>query len=69
MLELDCASHKARSGLNENYECTGNIAHSTLRPDILISSNSLKCAILVELTCPCEENIGTWHSVKLQKHQ
>ena len=46
----------------------GHIAVSALRPDIVIYSNTLKRVIIVELTCPCEENMESWHSTKLLKY-
>ena len=38
-----------------------------MRPDIVIYSNTLKQIIILELTCPCEENMSKWHSEKFQK--
>ena len=40
------------------------LAVSTLRPDILLFSRSTKKGIIIELTWPCEENIGQWHEKK-----
>ena len=37
-------------------------------PDILLFSKSSKRAVLLELTCPCEENMENWHSQKLNKY-
>ena len=39
-----------------------------MRPDIVIYSNTLKRIIILELTCPCEENMSKWHSEKFQKY-
>ena len=39
-----------------------------MRPDIVLFSNALKRAILIELTCPCEENMESWHSDKLLRY-
>ena len=44
------------------------LALTELCPDILLFSKSSKRAVLVELTCPCEENIENWHSQKLNKY-
>ena len=44
------------------------LAVSTLRPDILLFSMSTKKVIIIELTCPCEENLSQWHEEKPQKH-
>ena len=39
---------------------------STLCPYILFFSRSTKKVIIIELTCPCEENV--WHAEKSQKY-
>ena len=44
------------------------LAVSTLRPDILLLSRSSKMLIIIELTCPCEENMSKWHEEKSQKY-
>ena len=54
--------------LNSNYCFPVHIAFTQLRPDITIFSNSLGKVILIELTCPCEENVESWHSTKINKH-
>ena len=56
------------SDLGNNYAFPGHIAISALRPDIVLFSNALKRAILIELTCPCEENMESWHSDKLIRY-
>ena len=43
-------------------------AVSTLRPDISLFSRSTKKVIIIELTCPCEENMSQWHEEKSQKY-
>ena len=45
--------------LKEHYVFPPHITITTLRPDIVIYSNSLKRIIIIELTCPCEENMET----------
>ena len=45
------------AGLNSNYCFPVHIAFTQLRPDITIFSSSLRKVILIELTCPCEENM------------
>ena len=54
--------------LNSNYCFPVHIAFSQLKPDITIFSNSLRKVILIELTCPCEENMESWHSTKINKY-
>ena len=45
-----------------------DIAYRKLRPDITIYSNSAKKMILIELTCPCKENMEKWHDHKINKY-
>ena len=45
------------------------IAVTTLRPDMVVYSLLLKVVIILELTCPCEENMEEWHRVKFQKYE
>ena len=56
------------SDLDQSYVFPFQIALTELRPDVVIFSKSLKRCILVELTCPCEENMNSWHSTKLAKY-
>ena len=44
------------------------ITATTLRPDVVIYSLSLHRVIILELTCPCEENMARWHSWKYFKY-
>ena len=39
-----------------------------LRPDIVLFSTSIKSVIILELTCPCEENTEEWHQKKFFKY-
>ena len=39
-----------------------------LHPDNLLFSKSSKRAVLLQLTCPCEEDMEKWHSQKLNKY-
>ena len=54
--------------LNSNYCFPVHIAFTQLRPDITIFSNSLRMVFLIELTCPCEENMESWHSTKINNY-
>ena len=54
--------------LNSNYCFPVHIAFTQLRPDITIFSNNLRKVVLIELTCPCEENMESWHSTKINKY-
>ena len=54
--------------LDCSFSFPPHIAFTELRPDITIFSNKLKRVILIELTCPCEENMEAWHNVKVNKY-
>ena len=54
--------------LNKNCYFLIHIAFTQLRPGITIFSNNLRKVILIELTCPCEENMESWHSTKINKY-
>ena len=54
--------------IDSNYRFPIHIAFTRLRPDITIFSNVLRKVILIELTCPCEENMESWHSTKINKY-
>ena len=41
---------------------------STPLPDILLFSMSFKKAIIIELTCSCEEDMSQWYDEKSQKY-
>ena len=56
------------SDLNSGFIFPGHIAITSLRPDLIVFSNSMKRIIIIELTCPCEENMESWHSIKLSKY-
>ena len=46
-----------------------DIVVTSLRPDIVVYSHSSSTIIMVELTCPCEENIEVQHNKKLMRYQ
>ena len=60
---------KVVTDCNKQYVFPIQIALTALRPDILIYSSSLRHVIIIESTCPCEENMEIWHSVKLNKYE
>ena len=45
------------------------IAVTVLCPDIVLYSVVEKTVILIELTCPCEENMEQWHQTKYDKYE
>ena len=53
---------------NSNYCYPVHIAFTQLTPAITIFSNNLRKAILIKLTCSCEENMESWHSTKINKY-
>ena len=54
--------------LDSNYCFPIHLAFTQLRPDITIFSSALRKVKLIELTCTCEENMGSWHSAKINKY-
>ena len=54
---------------NKQYVSSSQIALTTLCPDILIYSPSLRHVIIIEIACPYDENMERWHSVKFNKYQ
>ena len=56
------------ANLNKTYRFPVHITFTPLRPDITIFSNRLRKVILIELTCPCEENMESWHGTKINKN-
>ncbi|XP_057305302.1 uncharacterized protein LOC130642232 [Hydractinia symbiolongicarpus] len=56
------------SDLKDGFVFPGHIALASLRPDLVIYSNKRRYVIVIELTCPCEENMETWHSTKMSKY-
>ena len=57
-----------KADLDKKYNFPLHIAYTELRPDITIYSNSTKKVILIELTCPCEENMEKWHDHKINQY-
>ena len=53
--------------LDKKYNFPLHIANTGLQPDITIYYNSSKKVILIELTCPCEENMEKWRHHKIKK--
>ena len=53
-----------KADLDKKYNLPLDIAYTELRPDITIYSNSAKRVILIELTCPCKENMKKRHTIK-----
>ena len=54
--------------LDGTFSFAPHIAFTELRPDTTVFSNKLKRVILIELTCPSEENMEAWHNVKVNKY-
>ena len=55
--------------LNKQYVFPIQTVITTLCPDILMYSQSLNYVIIIELICPCEENMERWHSVNFNKYK
>ena len=54
--------------VDDTFSFPSHIAFTELRPDITIFSNKLKKVILIELTCPCEENMEAWNNAKINEY-
>ena len=54
--------------LDGSFSFPPHIAFTELRTDITIFSNKRKRVILIELTCPCEENMEALHNAKVNKY-
>ena len=54
--------------LNSNFCFPVHITFTWLRPDITIFSNYLRKVILIELACPCQGKMESWHSNKINKY-
>ena len=56
------------SDLESTLVIPPTIAISQLRPDVLLYSTSTKTVTILELTCPCEENMESWHATKFRQY-
>ena len=56
------------SDLGKRLKFPPEIVETRLRPDIVIYSHAIKVIIMVELTCPCEENFQVRNSDKLMRY-
>ena len=54
--------------LEDTFSFPPHIAFTELRPDITTFSNKPKRIILIELTCPYEENMEAWRNTKVNKY-
>jgi ubiquitin C-terminal hydrolase len=54
--------------LGKQLKFPTHIIITSLRPDLVIFSDSSKILIIIELTCPCEENIDCRHTEKTIKY-
>ena len=62
------ADWKLLSDLGYKLVFTSFIAITCLRPDIVLFSASTRTVIILELTCPCDENMEEWHQKKFFKY-
>ena len=51
--------------LDGTFSFPPHIAFTELKLGKTIFSNKLKRGILIELTCPCEDNMEDWHNTKV----
>ena len=45
-----------------------HVCVTSLRPDLVVYSNSLRKVVIIELTCPMEENLELWYNLKTIKY-
>ena len=62
------ADWKLLSDLGDKLAYPSFIAITHLRLDIVLLYTSIKTVIILELTCPCKENLEEWHQEKLFKY-
>ena len=55
--------------LDRQLKFPSHIFSTTLRPDFVIYCETSKLLIIIELTCPCEENISHWNILKTAKYK
>ena len=54
--------------LKSDYVFPFQLAYTELHPDFALFPKSSKQAVLLEFTCPCKENMESWHSQRLNKY-
>ena len=54
--------------LDGTFSFPPHTAFPGLRPYITVFLNKLKRVILIELACPCEENMEAWHKAEVNKY-
>ena len=67
-LLLESVSWKLLSDLDKRLIFPAHIVVTSLRPDIVVYSDSAKTVIMIELTCPSEENFQKQHEAKLARY-
>ena len=50
------------------FPCSPVICERLCAKTQIEKKNGLRKVILIELTCPCEENMESWHSTKINKY-
>ena len=67
---LEVASDwKVLADLDKRLVFPPHVVVTGLRPDLIIYSDQGKVMIMVELTCPCEQNFDARHVQKVDKYQ
>ena len=67
-LLLESESWKLLSDLDKRLIFPAHIVVTSLRPDIVVFSDRCKTVIMIELTCPSEENFQKQHLAKLARY-
>jgi hypothetical protein len=63
-IDFDLSSERKRS-----YEMDRRVCSTSLIPDGFIVSYAEKICVVLELTCPMEENMDKWHKKKFEKYE
>ena len=56
-------------GRKRQYQMDQRVCATRFKPDAYIVSVEEKICVLIELTCPMEENMDRWHIDKLKKYE
>ena len=60
---------KVQVDIGKQLSIPRNIVDTNLRPDMIITSESTKCIVLIELTVPWEDRIDEAHELKRSKYE
>ena len=64
----DCNDWLLLADIDRQLKFPSHICDTNLRPDIVLYSNSRRILIIIELTCPCEQNMVSANVFKTTKY-